>query len=179
MVQYKLYYLRYFGAAFAGSIENRVVNKEQGPTYGQMGPFFNTGGMWSGLSSRIKGNKAKVDFGKTSLPSWIAKKTERKLESKGFTDKKSEKAYLRKLRKFGNLKKISNRLKAKTCQTFESHSILEPTADEVNAILSWMEVHTENSLVDHLARVSDIEGTLVPDRYAQILKRLPEPKNLH
>lgn len=173
VIRQPLLYLRYFGGALAPTIQNRISRKQIGPNYAQMGPFNNSGGMWSGFASRIQGKNAVLSFGKTSLPSDSVR-----LREIPFKNEERRAEFLQRLKDEGKLKKISNRLKAKSSQgskNARSRSILEPTKDEVNCFITWIEEHLETQTPNFKAE--NFELVAVPDRFNQILKRLPNPKN--
>jgi hypothetical protein len=173
LLRQRLLYLRYFGGALAPTIRDRISVHEIGPDNSPIRRFKNSGGMWDGFASRIKGRQVVLDFTKTSLPSAAAR-----LASKRFDNEKDRKEYLKKLRKAGKLKKIGNREKAKTAQASRSagnRSILQPSRSEVNCLLTWMEEHMERNLPAFPA--SDFKERAVPDRFNNLLRRLPNPKN--
>ena len=197
----RLYYLRYFGGAMVPTIRHRWSKLSRSNTYANVNNFVNSGGMWRGLTSRIQGRNAVVDFVKTSLPSkqvWLLREELTAAQNKAldqnldFINKmrarrgeaplvpqkpETPKQVEKRLRKSGSIKKISNRLKAKTSQRSTSFSILEPSRDEVNALTTWMEEHLERNVVQNLRNVSQLNKKAIPDRFNQILKRLPNPKN--
>jgi hypothetical protein len=175
LLQNKLLYLRYFGGATAAALENRVSRHGKGPNYGPIPRFRNTGGMWSGFSSRISGQKAKLMFSGYSYPSSIVKNSQKRFKSKQDRDK-----WLNRMRKDKKTKKIDNRVKAISSQWSKgarNRNILEPSRDEVNCLLTWSEQHMESIMVEHLIDVSELNKRMVPDRFRMLSKRLPNPKN--
>lgn len=173
LLRQRLLYLRYFGGALAPTIRDRISKHRIGSDNAPIRRFFNSGGMWGGFASRIKGKRVVLDFTKTSLPSAAAR-----LASKRFESEKDRKEYLKKLRKDGKLKKIGNREKAKSAQNSRSagnRNILQPSRSEVNCLITWMEEHLERNLPAFAA--SDFKERAVPDRFNNLLRRLPNPKN--
>ena len=193
----RLYYLRFFGGAMAPTIRHRWSKLGKSENYTPVDRFVNTGGMWRGLFSRIQGRNAVIDFNKTSLPSkqvWLLRSAidaepqqnldlvNRLRVARGdpplaLQGKRSPKEVEKALRRAGKLKKISNRLKARTAQARTPFSMLQPSRDEVNALTTWMEEHLERNVVQNLRNVSQLNKKAIPDRFNQILKRLPNPKN--
>jgi len=175
VVQQKLYYLRYFGGATAAAIENRISRYGIGPNYASIPKFRNTGGMWSGFSSQIKGTQAKLTFGGYSFPSNIVGNSRKRFKSKQDRDK-----WLKRMRQEGYTKKIDNRVKAISAQWSKgakNRNILEPSRDEVNCLLTWSEQHMERALVDNLSDAKSLNKRMVPDRFRMLAKNLPNPKN--
>tara|TARA_R110001599_G_scaffold19038_8_gene73481 strand:- start:67 stop:654 length:588 start_codon:yes stop_codon:yes gene_type:complete len=173
LLRRRLYTLRYFGGAVSAAIKYRVGKKGIGSDDAKIDKFTNTGGMWSGIRSRIAGKNAVIDFGATSFPSAY----ERFLRTNFKTEAK-RKAYLKSLAKEDKLKKISNRLKAVTAGESKSagtRNPLGPSRSEIRALFTWMEEHLEQGTLSF--KGSNNEKRAVPDRFDQILKRLPNPKN--
>jgi hypothetical protein len=172
----RLLYLRYFGGALVPTIRHRWSARGIGPDYQKVDTFTNTGGMWRGLTSRIAGKRVMVSFTKSSLSSADATNLIRKIR-RGKSQGQSAKQITKDLKDAKRLNKVQNRLKAKTSQKTTAFEILQPTRDEVRALTTWMEEHLERGLTQNMASVQNLNKRAIPDRFNQLLKRLPNPKN--
>lgn len=172
MFQRKQVYLRFIGGAFAYAIEHRYKKHQAAPDGSRARRFNNSGGLWSGLQSRIMGRRVVVDFARMTFPSAWALRAKKK-----FKDPADRKAWLKKQQKEGKTKKIRNTLKAKTVnasKALKGQEFLEPSRSEVNAILSWAETHVERNVFTIAA--SRYDKRPLPDRYNLILPQMPDPK---
>jgi len=200
VLQNRLYYLRYFGGAMVPTIRHRWEKMSQSATYQNVDDFSNTGGMWRGLASRIAGKNAVIEFTRGSISSrdkgiYIlnaamseagsdnnldfvnmlrARKGEPPLRPKKQLTRKQR---IKQLKKEGFLKKVSNRTKAKTSQASTSYEMLQPSRDETNTLLTWMQEHLERGVTKNLSSPRELNKRAIPDRFNQLLKRLPNPKN--
>lgn len=171
--QKKMKFLLYFAGAQAAAIKYRIAERGIAADGSKIKRYNNSGGMWSGWNGRIVGKMARIEFLKTSLPSSAAKLLEKKFE----TEKERQK-YIKKLRQDKKLKKIRNRLKAKTCALSKSagaRKFHEPSIDEVKALRTWLQEHLERNLLAVVGK--DFRHKAIPDRFNNILKRLPDPKS--
>ena len=175
LLQKRLKFVLYFGGAAAAAIKYRVADRGLGPNFGPIRKFNNSGGMWEGWQARIVGQSVQIEFLKTSLPSAAAKLLE---GAKKFEKEKDRKQFVKKLRKEGKLKKIKNRLKARTSAKSKSAGARQfqaPSHDEVNALATWVEEHLERHIMAIAGK--DFRKRAVPDRFNKLLKRLPDPKS--
>jgi hypothetical protein len=172
LLQKRLKFTQYFGGATAAAVKYRVSERGLASDFSKIKTYNRSGGMWKGWKARIVGQRVQIEFLKTSLPSAAAK-----LAEKQFDDPKDQKQYLKRLRADGKLRKISNRLKARTCALSKSSGARHfqaPSRDEVNAMTTWVEEHLERNIFAITAR--DFREKAVPDRFNQLLSRLPDPK---
>ena len=166
----KLVYMRWIGGAFAYGIEHRFRKHEVTASGKPGGPFYRSGGMWSGWESQISGKRVKVQFNRSTKPSHWALKAE-----KTFKDNKARKRWEKRQRAAGRHKGVRNRDKARWAQrTLNGEQIAEPSRGEVNPLLSWMETHIERNVFAIAA--SRYDKKPLPDRYNLMLPRLPNPK---
>ena len=178
LVRDRLLYLRFFSGALVPTIRNRWSVKGMGPDYQKVDKFFNSGGMWRGLTSRITGTRAGLSFTKSSLPTGRVMALRRRLSKlKKKPNSKTAKEVLQRYKELGRLKKIGNRKKAKTAQGSTHVPILQPSRDETNCLVTWMEEHIERGVLINLENVKNLNKRAIPDRFNQLLKRLPNPKN--
>lgn len=157
------------------TIRHRWEKMSQSATYQNVDDFSNTGGMWRGLASRIAGKNAVIEFTRGSISSKQLTTLRFALKSKG--ENETKKQVEKRLKKEGRLKKISNRLKAKTSQASTSYEMLQPSRDETNTLLTWMQEHLERGVTKNLSNPRELNKRAIPDRFNQLLKRLPNPKN--
>lgn len=172
LLQKRLKFVLYFAGAQAAAIKHRVSERGIADDGSKIKKYTQSGGMWDGWQARIVGQMAHIEFLKTSLPTASAKLLEKK-----FADEKSRKAYVKRLREDGKLKKINNRLKARTCALSKSAGARQfqaPSMDEVNALKTWIQEHLERNIM--VIAGKDFKHKAVPDRFNMILKGLPDPK---
>jgi len=172
LLQKRLKFVLYFGGAQAAAIKHRVADRGLAADFSKIKHYNRSGGMWSGWQARIVGQHVQIEFLKTSLPTSAAK-----LLDKKFDDPKDRRQYVKRLRADKKLKKISNRLKAKTCATSKSAGarfFQSPSRDEVNAMTTWVKEHLERNVMAIVGK--NFRHRAVPDRFNQLMKRLPDPK---
>jgi hypothetical protein len=173
LLQKRLKFVLYFGGASAAAIKHRVADRGLAADFSKIKKYNRSGGMWSGWQARIIGQHVQIEFLKTSLPTAAAK-----LLEKDFEDPKDRRQYVKRLRADKKLKKVSNRLKARTCATSKSagaRMFQSPSRDEVNAMASWVREHLERNILDIIGK--DFRHRAVPDRFNILMKRLPDPKS--
>ena len=178
LIRNRLLYLRYFAGALVPTIRHRWSDRGLGPNFEQVDSFTNTGGMWRGLTSRIKGKKAGLSFTRMSISSRRIMQLRAQIRrAKRENTGESAKQITKRLKKAGKLEKVNNRKKAKTAQEYSNVDILQPSRDELNCMITWMEEHLERGLTQNMASVQNLNKRAIPDRFNQLLKRLPNPKN--
>lgn len=172
MFQKKQIYLRWIGGAFAYAIEHRFKKYQAASDGARARRFNNSGGLWSGMQSQIRGRQVLIQFARMTFPSAWARRAK-----KQFKDPKARADWLKKQAKEGKAKKIRNTLKARAVnnsKALRGREFLEPSRSEVNALLSWAETHVERNVFTIAA--SRYDKRPKPDRYNLILPKMPDPK---
>lgn len=131
-----------FSQALATAVKYRVSVLGIGEFGGKTLRANNTGGMWRGLISKSKIEQTSIAFAKSSYPSSTGKKLARAGGLEGLSRRKKSA-----LRKKLALKKIDNRLKARTVQKHIRTDLLAPSQTEINATLEWFKQVFDSSLM--------------------------------
>ena len=159
----KKYLSRFLGVNLSMAIRDRVVLDELGPDGKQMGPFFNSGGMWQGFAAKGNEKTVRAQFYKSSFSSSFLFAELRKNADVTFRELKKQ-VKRRRRESTGDMGGYEtnprNRLKAITALNSKKkegaakgREILEPTDQEHKAIMLYLE-----DLLRMRTMIGDVSG---------------------
>jgi hypothetical protein len=176
-------YLQMFlGANLSLAVRDRIVIDEKGPNGETMGPFFNTGGMWSGFDAKKSGSGVVAQFYKSTYSSNVVLGF---LKQQPGLNLRELKAQFRKKRKeslvgteagLGKFKgwsaNVRNRWKAWTVleKATKHANFLRPSNAEHEAIMHYLEDLLKLRVM--IGDVSNVKPSLRKSRAKRLVKAL-------
>ena len=178
------YLQEFLGSNLSLAVRDRIVIDERGPSGQKLGPFFNTGGMWSGYAAKKSGSNVVSQFYKSTYSSNVVLGF---LKQQPDLNLRQLKAQFRKKRKeslegteavFGKFKgwsaSVRNRWTGWTVYEKTGVNFLRPSNLEHQAIMNYLEDLLKLRVM--IGDVSNVKPSLRKARAKRLVKALGQIK---